>query len=110
MSETDSAVGVFCQLQRLGAEGGWLHGLDCGTSVSMGGHCKHSLPRNTHICWRQRSHISEKMLPSGEHSVEAGMGTNIISTCTVVGTSFFKRLKERVGVWQSTPSSQDSAF
>ena len=92
MSEADSAVGVFCQLLRVETEDRWLHGLDSGMTVSMGGHCKHSLPRNTHISWWQGSQISEKMLLRGERSVEAGMGTNIISACSAVGTLFSKIL------------------
>lgn len=40
--------------------------------------------------WLQRSHITGKMLLQGEHFVEAGMVTDIISTCIVEGALVFR--------------------
>lgn len=40
--------------------------------------------------WLQRSRITGKMLLQGEHSGEAGVGTDTISTCIVEGVLVFK--------------------
>lgn len=63
--ETDSAVGVFCQLPRVGAEGGQLHGLDSAT-LRAGEDAVNTACRETPTSrWLQRRQIAGKMLPMG---------------------------------------------
>lgn len=88
--ETDSAVGVFCQLPRVGAEGGQLHGLDSAT-LQAGKDAVNTACRETPTSrWLQRTQIAGKMLPRGERSVEAGVGTHIISARIGGGAVVFK--------------------
>lgn len=88
--ETDSAVGVFCQLPRVGAEGGQLHGLDSAT-LRAGKDAVNTACQETPTSrWLQRRKIERKMLLQGEHSVEAGVGTYIISTRIGGGAVVFR--------------------
>lgn len=88
--ETDSAVGVFCQLPRVGAEVGQLHGLDS-AALRAGEDAVNTACRETPTSrWLQRRQITGKMLPRGERSGEAGVGTHIISARLGGGVVVFK--------------------
>lgn len=78
--EKDSAVGVFCQMPRVGAEGGQLHGLNSATLQAGEDAVNTACGETPTSRWLQRRQITGKMLLQGEHSVEAGVGTYIIST------------------------------
>lgn len=74
----------------MGAEGGQLHGLDSATPQA-GKDAVNTACRETPTSrWLQTTQIAGKMLPRGERSVEAGVGTHIISARIGGGAVVFK--------------------